>query len=196
MSQHASAHRARFQLECLEDRCTPSTLLNHPWVFPADHGGSQAAQFESHRATPDAMAAAPLAGARGHAIPITLTYQCFADLGSFEASAKGFATGLGHWTSQGQIDEADVDLAKDRAEIHGAITVVTASGDKLFVSFTASWEISSGKGTKLITVTGGTGRFAGASGDAIMECTVTSDLASQTFACDCQGSGTLILVHR
>jgi hypothetical protein len=176
-------NRTRLAVEQMEDRCTPSALggglADH---FPAQHAGPRAA-VSSVRATHE------------HAVPIKLAYQCFGDISSSTASVTGFGTVLGHWTGQGQIDNAVVDPVADRAEISGTITVVTANGDQLFVSFTASWQLSTGEGTESINVTGGTGRFAGASGGGSLDCTITGDPALQTFSCDCKGNGTLILAH-
>jgi len=77
--------------------------------------------------------------------------------------STGFGTGgLGHYTALGHIDNTVIDLVADRAEYSGTFTVVTANGDLVFLSFTTSWQLSTGQGTHAITVTGGTGRFAGA----------------------------------
>jgi hypothetical protein len=179
----AGKNRARLAVEQVEDRCTPSaTLGGFADPFPAQHGGPHAV-VSSVRATNE------------HAVPIKLTAQCFGDVSSLTASGKGFGTGgLGHWTALGHIDNFVSDA--DRATISGTLTVVAANGHQLFVSFTTSWELSTGKGEERITVTGGTGRFAGASGSAFLGCTVTRDPAAQTISCDCQGSGTLILARR
>jgi hypothetical protein len=48
----------------------------------------------------------------------------------------------------------------------------------------------------MVTFTGGTGRFAGASGSASEVCHVTGDPTSpSTFECSSQGTGTLVLDH-
>jgi hypothetical protein len=178
----ASRNRARLGLEQIEDRCTPSAALGD---FPAHH--------PVPRGGPDAPTA-HVRDAGGHEVPIKLTAQCLGDIGSFNASGTGFGTGgLGRWTAQGRIDT--VAIGATHGAINGTLTVVTANGDRLFVSFTTSWELATGKGEEVITVTGGTGRFAGASGRAVLECTVTRDPATQAVTCDCQGSGALILAH-
>jgi hypothetical protein len=49
----------------------------------------------------------------------------------------------------------------------------------------------------VITVTGGTGQFAGASGFGIASCTITQDPDSPTtFRCNCKGAGVLFLGRR
>jgi hypothetical protein len=96
----------------------------------------------------------------------------------------------------GRLDSARIDPAADQGEFRGAITVVTANGDQLFVSFTTQWRLSTGKGTETITVTGGTGRYAGASGHGIAACTITFDSATSTIRCNCVGAAFLILPRR
>jgi hypothetical protein len=179
-------NRVRLAVEQVEDRCTPSALLNDPGIdFPAQHSGPRAATAASASVT------------REHAVPMKLVVQCSADINSGNATVTGFGTILGPWTAQGHIDSAQVDPVADRAAITGTVTVVTANGDQLFVSFSSSWQLSTGKGEELITVTGGTGRFAGASGSGSLECQITADPSSPfKFSCNCEGSGTLILAHR
>jgi hypothetical protein len=179
----AGKNAVRLAVEQMEDRCTPSALAGGlAGQFSAQHGGPHAA-VSSVRATHE------------HAVPIKLAYHCFGDIGTSETTVSGFATLLGHWTAQGHIDDSVIDPVADRAAISGTITVVTANGDQLFVSFSSSWQLSTGKGEESFSVTGGTGRFAGASGSGSLDCIITGDPALQTFTCDCQGSGTLILVH-
>ena len=178
----ARSCRSRLGLEQLEDRCTPGSMWGGLSAhFPAHHGGLHAAVSRSR-------------ASHEHSVPIKLAYQCSADISTGNASASGFATHLGHWTSQGHLDSASFD--KGQATIRGTTTIVTANGDKLFVKFVSSWNLATGEGHKWITVTGGTGRFAGATGSAILDCTVTRDSASPSvFTCSCKGSGTLTLAH-
>jgi hypothetical protein len=76
----------------------------------------------------------------------------------------------------------------------GTGTLTTAQGDQIFYSFTTSWQLSTGVGTHFITATGGTGRFAGASGSGTSDCTITPDPTSPfIYFCHTEGSGTLIL---
>jgi hypothetical protein len=92
-----------------------------------------------------------------------------------ECERQGIRDYSGPWTAQGHIDSAQVDPVADRAAITGTITVVTANGDQLFVSFSSSWQLSTGMGEELITITSGTGRFAGASGSGSLNCQITAD---------------------
>jgi hypothetical protein len=179
----AYRNRTRLGLEQIEDRCTPSAA-----------GGGLASPFLAQHGKPPVDAAAHVRATPGPVIPIKIAEQCSANLTTREATAAGFATGLGHWTGRGHIDGVHIDSMADRAAMHGTLTIVTANGDQLFVSFSASWQLSTGKGTESVTVTGGTGRFAGASGGGTLDCTITQDPASpSTFWCNCTGSGTLIL---
>jgi len=183
-------NRVRLALEQMEERCTPSAL---PLAdFAVDHGGPQSAQVGSRNGDPDAQS---VEAKHDHVFTTKVALQCSADLSSSSTSLTGFSTHLGHWTGQGHVDSVLLDPDADRGTISGTTTVVTANGDQLFVTFTTSWQLSTGQGHDSITVTGGTGRFAGASGSATLDCTVTADPASGTFSCNCQGSGTLILVH-
>jgi hypothetical protein len=189
----AGKNRVRLALEQMEDRCTPSALPGAPWAdFAVDRGGPQAAQFGSRHGPPDAES---VEAKHDHVFTTKMAFQCSADLSSLSTSVTGLSTHLGHWTGQGHADRILIDPDADRGTISGTLTVVTANGDQLFVMFTTSWQLSTGQGHDSITVTGGTGRFAGASGSATLDCTVTADPVSGTFACNCEGTGTLILAH-
>jgi hypothetical protein len=175
-------NRVRLAVEHLEDRCTPSAM-----------GGGLADQLPAPDGGPNA-AVSSVGAAHEHALPIKVTTNCVVDIRSGTVSTTGFGTGgLGHYTAVGHIDNAVIDLAADRAEYSGTFTVFTANGDLVFLDFTTSWQISTGQGTHAVHVTGGTGRFAGASGDGIENCTITVDLATLTGTCHGEGSGTLIL---
>lgn len=179
--------RVRLAVEQMEDRCTPSVMgvgLTAP--FPAHHGG------------PHAEAAARIRVTNKHALPLTVTFRCFVDLSAWTVSTTGFASGgVGRWTSLGRIiDKPIIDPGADLGEYSGTCTVVTATGEKLFYSFTTTWQLSTGKGTHFLIATGGTGRFAGASGSGTIDCTMTADPASpNVFRCKSAGSGTLFLAH-
>jgi hypothetical protein len=80
MSQHASAHRAHLQLESLEDRCTPSSLLAEAWTqMPIDQDGSSAAQVRSREDAPDIKSAARVRASQQQVVPIFTTFRCFGD---------------------------------------------------------------------------------------------------------------------
>ena len=133
----------------------------------------------------------------GHAIPIKVAFRCSVDIGSGTISSAGFGTGgLGHWTSVEDIDNVVIDPVADRGVYSGTGTLVTGDGELLFFSFATSWQLSTGEGTHSFTCTGGTGRYAGASGGGTGNCILTVDLATQTATCISVGSGTLFLPHR
>ena len=179
----AGKNRVRLAVEHLEDRCTPSAMgLGLADPFPAQLGG------------PNAEPAALVGAADGHAIPGKTTFQCTVDLGTSTVSSIGFSTGgLGHWTAVGHMDNLVIDQAADRGVYSGTFTLTTANGDQIFANFTTSWKLSTGIGTHVITVTGGTGRFAGVSGSGVSDCIITADPTSPSiFHCQTQGSGILI----
>ncbi|HEY1377154.1 MAG TPA: hypothetical protein VGF55_10195 [Gemmataceae bacterium] len=187
----AGKNRVRLGVEHLEDRCTPSaTGSGLAALSPARHGGPHAA-------------AALVRAAHGDVVPIRVAFQCSVDLNSLTVSSTGSSTSFGKggpdhwtWTALGHADTVVIDLARDRGTYSGTGTLVTAAGDQLFYSFTTSWRLSTGKGTHSLTATGGTGRFAGASGGGRAVCTITADPASpSTFHCQSEGSGILILPH-
>jgi hypothetical protein len=171
----------------MEDRCTPSVL-----------GGGLAAPSLAHHGRPHAGAAARVRAAHGHAVPIKTAFRCSVDFSALTVNTTGFASGgVGRWTALGHIiDKPVMDPVADLGVYSGTGTLVTAKGDRLFFSFTTSWQLSTGKGTHFLIVTGGTGRFAGASGSGSVDCTLTPDPASPTtFRCKSAGSGTLFLAH-
>ncbi len=186
MSKHASTRRVRVQFEQLENRCTPSALLGGPSVhFLAPHSGPRAAP------------AAHLKANHGHAVPIKLYVHITADGSSMQLRGKGFGTHLGHWTTKGHIDKIVSDAVADRMVGSGTATIVTAERAKLFVAVSVAWQKSAQLGEETITFTGGTGKFAGASGSASLHCRVTDDPTSPlTFMCNGNGTGTLVLAHR
>src|SRR5689334_10991470 len=92
MSQHASARRARLQLDHLGDRLTPSALLGGP---------------AAHAPAPPGGPAAALADAPQHAVPITLSARITSD-GSGVLSLTGSGSHLGRWTGRGSIDSVVV----------------------------------------------------------------------------------------
>ena len=177
-------NRVRLALEQLEDRCTPSAM-----------GGGLAALSPALQDGPPALAAALTAGTpHEHAISGETTFQCSVDISTGTVSSTGFSTGLGHWTALGHMDSLVIDPVTDRGVYSGTGTITTANGNQIFYSFTTSWQLSTGVGTHVITVTGGTGRFVGASGDGTSDCIITPDPASPfIYFCQSTGSGTVIL---
>jgi hypothetical protein len=181
MSQFAATHRVRLQLEHLEDRCTPSALLGDP-----------SAHAPAHLDKPPALAA--VAGdTHEHTVPIQLSAHITSD-GSGALSLSGVGSHLGRWTGQGFVDNVAIDPVADRVAVSATATLIAANGDQLFVSVSVSVNLTTRLADETITFTGGTGRFAGASGSVSGVCTTNWDPASPlTFECDSQGSGTLVL---
>jgi hypothetical protein len=168
-------------LEILEDRCTPSALLGNPAAHALTPLGEPAAALSARTAQ--------------HAVPIKLSAHITAD-GSGVLSLTGNASHLGRWTGQGVIDNVAVDVAADRVAISSTATIVAANGDQLFVSVSVSLSLTTRLGEETLTITGGTGRFAGASGSMSLVCDTTWDPTTPlTFECNGQGAGTLIFAH-
>ena len=175
-------NRVRLAVEHLEDRCTPSLLL-----------GGFSADAPAPPGEPHADVAALARAADERAITFKTVFDCSVDIRSGTVSSTGFATGgIGHFTSLGQMDSLVIDPVADRGVYSGTGTGTTAHGDQVFYSFTTSWQLSTGKGTHLITITGGTGRFAGVSGSSVSDCIITADpTSSSIYHCQTQGSGIL-----
>lgn len=179
MAQHASVRRVRFQLEHLEPRCTPSTLL----------GGPSTHALASQNGPP-----LPPAAVAAHrlAVPIRLTAHLTSD-GTGAVNLTGLGSQLGRWTAHGAIDSVVNDTAANRIAIRGTATVIAQNRQRLFVTFSVSLNPDTGRGEETLTFTGGTGRFAGVSGGASLDCVVTWDPASPlTFQGYCKGTGTLV----
>jgi hypothetical protein len=142
-----------------------------------------------------APAAVLAAGTQQQAVPIRLSAHITSD-GSGVLNLTGVGSHLGRWTGQGSIDSV-VDAAAGRVAVSATVTIVAANGDRLFVSVSVSLSLATGLGEETLSFTGGTGRFAGASGSASGVCEdVTWDPTSPlTFACNSQGSGILVFAH-
>jgi hypothetical protein len=160
--------RAPLGLESLGERCLPS-------VSPL---------------SPPAPAAALVADA-GHARAFHLSgagAAVFTSPTTFDFSASGRATLLGAWTNSGT---ASVDPAT--GAVSGQATFVAANGDTLKTSIGGGvlTPLPDGTfhGTATFTITGGTGRFAGAAGTLTMDLTQKPvDAAHQTFTFTLDGN--------
>jgi hypothetical protein len=144
---------------------------------------------------PLASGTGSLRAADTHAITGKTVFDCSVNIRTGTVSSTGFGTGgLGHFTFLGHMDSLSIDPVADRGVYSGTGTVTTAQGDQIFFTFTTSWQLSTGIGTHFITATGGTGRFVGASGSGLSDCTITPDPSSPfIYLCHTEGSGTLIL---
>ena len=85
---------------------------------------------------------------------------------SVDGSATGIATHVGQFSFTYQLT---VDLATGTAT--GSAQLIAANGDTIFTTITGSSELSAGIAsiTEVNTITGGTGRFAGAQGSFTTE---------------------------
>jgi hypothetical protein len=178
-------NRVRLAVELLEDRCTPSLLQ-----------GGFSADAPAPPGEPHADVAALARAADERAITFKAVFDCSVEIRSGTVSSTGFATGgIGHFTSLGHMDShgLSIDPVADRGVYSGTGTLTTAQGDQVFYTFTTSWQLSTGVGTHFVTVTGGTGRFAGASGSGWSDCTITPGPSPFIYLCHTEGSGTLTL---
>ncbi len=129
-----------------------------------------------------------------NAVPITLSAHVSSD-GSGGVNLTGVGSQLGRWTGRGVIGNV-VHPAADRIAVGGTATITAANGDQLFASFSASWKLPHSPGVETITITGGTGRFAGATGRATLVCHPKGDPASPLkFECNSRGSGILVFAQ-
>jgi hypothetical protein len=166
----------RPQVEQLDGRCLPS-------ANPATTIGGAAL------GNPPALAHA--SAPPQQPVPIRLSTHITSD-GSGVLSFTGSGSYLGRWTGQGVV----VETPGDQGAIVGTATFTAANGDQLFASFAVSLDLAEQLADVTITFTGGTGRFAGASGRASQLCHVNGDPTSTlAFECDGVGSGTLVFDH-
>jgi hypothetical protein len=168
----------RPQVEQLDGRCLPS-------ANPATTVGGAAL-------VPAAAASANIP--EQHAIPIRLSTHISSD-GSVGLIYSGVGGQLGQMTGDGSLDSFVTDMNTGEGTISGTATLIAANGDELFATFSGSWDLKSGVGGVAVSFTGGTGRFAGATGFASEVCHVSGDPTSPTFQCDSDGTGTLVLDH-
>jgi len=105
-----------------------------------------------------------------------------------ESIGTGHATPLGRFTWNLEVH---ADLAAGTAT--GTVVLTAANGDRLFTEFTATSAASDIPGTILIseihTITGGTGRFAGANGSFTREAVSNMDMGITSGVLD----GTVVI---
>lgn len=183
--------RSRFrpQLEQLEGRLTPATLTVRPWSDPADPLVVQitaAAQpgLRTAAAHSGGVVEWSLGDAGGAALSAEGAAQ-FHGTGQLTAvtfhgnrrsgPVEGSATQLGNFT--GNLDAEVTRLGADETAT-GTLTLVTASGDRLVLSFRLVRQRGSDSFVGTYTVAGGTGRFAGATGEGTMTLTPQPDLTA------------------
>ena len=86
-------------------------------------------------------------------------------------TASGTATHVGLWTTAGTVHYAPPD-ANGKIPSSGEATIVAANGDKLNAVIQGSFDPAANADHGIFTFTGGTGRFAEASGSANFVVTV------------------------
>jgi hypothetical protein len=82
---------------------------------------------------------------------------------------------LSHFGTTTFHNDFAISLAGDTFTLTGRDTEVAANGDELFSTFTITGSLSTGQSTGVFTITGGTGRFADASGMFRIDATSTQD---------------------
>jgi hypothetical protein len=128
-----------------------------------------------------------LGAAKGTDRPVTGT--------STSTTTLNLATGTGTTDGTSQLshfgrttfhNEFTFTITGDTITLTGTDTEVAANGDELFSALTITASLSTGEGTGALTITGGTGRFADASGTSTLP-TVTSTIVSTV--------GTIVTTH-
>jgi len=134
-------------------------------------------------------------GGGRHFAPINLHEHISSD-GSGMLRLSGVGTPLGRFSGHGTIDSSIFDPITNGISVGVTATFVAHNGDRLFASVTVSVDVTSGQGTESLIFTGGTGRFAGCSGQASGHCEAILNAATPLmFECDGRTSGTLHLAH-
>jgi hypothetical protein len=80
---------------------------------------------------------------------------------------------LSHFGTTTFHNDFTFTITGDSFNLTGTDTEVAANGDELFSNFTVTGTVSSGASTGVFTITGGTGRFADASGTFTIVATST-----------------------
>ena len=119
------------------------------------------------------------------------------DLGSltFTTDTTGNTSHLGRTTTH--LDAALTPTGADTFTVAGSGTVVAANGSELSVTFSGSGTIDASgnaEGSVVLTITGGTGRFDGASGTltgSFTQIVVSTSATTQTYDTHYSLSGTI-----
>jgi hypothetical protein len=124
----------------------------------------------------------------------SLSSQSFAGKGGtnrpFKGVAKGTITKLlppdleveytGNATHLGRFTRFETAILKPDGSVSGSIDYVAANGDELFTTFSGSF-VNPTTATGTYTITGGTGRFEGATGTATFEAVTDFQHVDVTF---------------
>ena len=135
------------------------------------------------------LAGTAIGAAKGTNRPLKLEGQATivsGDLGEVQTTAgSGFGSHLGKVTSSGTVQFG----APVGTQVPGEGTQVftAANGDQLFTSFSGVLDLNTLTATVPFTITGGTGRFEGATGTFTAEIEADPSLTSFTF----DASGTI-----
>ena len=153
-----SSWKRRYRLELLESREAPTTLASvrfEPLARLAVHAEAQNAALatvEVFRGTEQVKFGPPTS---------------LASIGpaSLTGTVSGSATGIGNF--KGPIT---IQVAFDWRSFSATQTIQAANGDKLFATINGSYihRIYNSTGTAALLITGGTGRFANATGHGIV----------------------------
>jgi hypothetical protein len=182
MSPNASNRGVRLSIEPLEDRCTPSTWLGDHPAIARGHLGKTPATTVAHLASHQDH----------HTVPITMSTHITSD-GSNQLTLSGVGTHLGRFTGRGVIEH----FAQVGGEVTagGTFTMRVANGDRLFGTFSISLNLANERGSETVRFTGGTGRYAGVTGQVSQTCESTFDPVTHAFVCEAKGSGDLDFSH-
>jgi hypothetical protein len=197
-------NRARLSIETLERRDAPATLTISPpgWVDPDPNPivkeitasakpGLANAELHSHGVvqwSPDGTEARAVesATAPAQARRFHLEESGAAVInpdGTISASASGDATHLGAFTLHDHSTIVGVDTTNGLVlQVVGHAHLEAANGDHLCASFTGSINLTAGTGTLNFEWTGGTGRFAHATGATVWQVSVNPDLTYSVVA--------------
>jgi len=96
------------------------------------------------------------------------------DLATGTGTSDGTSS-LAHFGTTTFHNDFTISLAGDVFTLTGTDTEVAANGDELFSTFTVTGRLSTGRSTGVFTITGGTGRFADASGTFTIAATSVED---------------------
>lgn len=167
--------RTRLDIEELENRVTPARLS--PIEVPG---------LEAILPGPALVRAVESAAAQSHDRPFHLEESGTAVInpdGTISASASGHATHLGAFTLHDTSTIVGIDTTNGLVlHVVGHADLKAANGDHLCASFSGSINMSAGTGTLNFEWTGGTGRFANATGATIWQVSLNPDLTYSVVA--------------
>lgn len=103
--------------------------------------------------------------------------------GTISASASGYATHLGRFTLHDTSTIVGIDITNGLVlQVVGHADLEAANGDHLCASFSGSINMTAGTGTLNFEWTGGTGRFADATGATVWHVSLNPDLTYSVIA--------------